>query len=137
MTENQSTETENQTPPVEVEPGEVVGGDALEPTESKANPIRKFVKSGPAFDLSILDEAVTEGNRHDLKPKRDLLVSLVGSLTDDKRRTKIAGVRSDFEKKRVIDTAALDEAVADNTDDADTLKIRNKIRQTIKSLPEK
>ncbi len=123
--------------------GEALGGQELAPVapadvvHSDRNHIRDFMASGPDFDVSILDSAIEDAGRVDLKVKRDLLVGQVDSLSDDKRRKGIAAIRERFEKTRVIDTRALNDVVNGDLDDLDTKIVRNKIRQTIKSLPDK
>ena len=136
MAEEQNP-TDPRPPGPEITEGEAVGGQELLPETVEENVIRRFSKTGPQYNLYIIDEAIANDRRFDLQPKRDVFVKLVGDLSDDKRRTKIAAVREEFEKDRIIRTDLLKEVVTESPDDAETKKIFNKIRQLVKSLPEK
>lgn len=106
-------------------------------TFTKQSRIQRFRRSGPDYNVRLLDQALRLDNRFDIKRYRDTIDDLVDSLSPDKRRTRIAKFKAYYAKNRTLRMRYLDQIVADSPHDAETRRIRNQLRTIIKSLPEK
>lgn len=104
--------------------------DYLQPQD----PVKNFINSGPDYRLSILDNAIKNKRRVDLRYKRNKLEELMGSLTEDGRRLRIVEARELFTEKRIINMTWLRNAVREVPDDKETARVVNKIDSVIKSL---
>lgn len=91
-----------------------------------------FRKSGPHYNVNILDRAVKHG-RADLAPKVKRIERLVRQLPDDKKDTRVAQFVEHFEERRFLDMPLLHEAVKHGR--SGTVKdVRNRLNGVIKSI---
>ena len=96
--------------------------------------ILDFRRSGPNFDVSILDKLISSG-RHDLKPYRDSLDDAVAQIPDDKRSPRFAEFREAY-NSRILEMPILKESAQKGDRDGEALEHQGKIRRIINSLPE-
>ena len=108
-----------------------LNGQVLDVNEVRTRVVR-FKKSGPKFDVGLLDAAIEKGHRSDLRKYVNRIEDAVADLPDDKRRTKLVEFTETFEKKRVLDMPLLREASENAPKVQDVQKRLNSI---IKSVP--
>jgi len=83
------------------------------PKPDHAPRIDNFRDSGPKWDVKILDRALKDGKRVDLKPKIHAIEAAVKGLPEDRKDTRVNQFTDRFEKDRVLDMKLLDDAVTD------------------------
>lgn len=104
---------------------------------TRATRVERFKRSGPVFNVRHLDKAIRKDGRADIKRYRNEIDAAVTELSDNPNRKRIAKVIDQYEDSRELNLPLLDRVVKEFPDDKDTLKVRNALRKTIKSLPDK
>lgn len=123
---------EEQTPPEPIE-SELPTEEAPEPTPAKDQgfELLDFKRSGPEYDLNILDNLV-DNRRGDLKAHRDAIDEAVQNA--DNRSEALSVFKEDFESHRVLNMPVLNEAVLSHQSTA--MDLRGQLWKIIKSLPQ-
>lgn len=100
--------------------------------------IQRFRRSGPAYNVKLLDRAVTEDRRNDLKKPIAEIEDIVNDLAKDNRRKRIVTFREEFDKKRVINIGILKTVIKeDNDPDRSVHRAIVRLHRLIKALPER
>jgi len=111
-------------------------GTDVEPPKPKADHaprIENFRNSGNEWDVKILDRAVRDGGRRDVKPKIKAIEEAVSGLPDDLKDTRVTKFKERFEKDRVLQMSLLNEAVQDGRKTR-VKEQRDLLRAAIKSV---
>lgn len=111
------------------EPEEVV-----EEPEQAAGLFR-FKRSGPNWDLNILDAEIDNG-RKDLTRYRDSIDEVLASIKADKRSPRLAEFKEAYTDGRILEMPILNETVEKGDRGGATLEYRTKLRQILNSIPE-
>lgn len=111
-----------------------LNGEVLDRPDNRTR-VERFRRSGPSYDMQLLEDAITKGHRSDLRPHVRRIEALVDSLPDDKRRTAIQKFKADFAKGN-LRMGLLNEIAGDGSD-REVLEVRNRLRRELKRLPER
>lgn len=111
-----------------------LNGMVLDIPEPKTR-VQKFHKSGPNYNVKLLDKAVDEGRR-DVKDEVRGFDKAVDSLPDDGHKSRVTWFKSYYKEHRVLKMPLLNHAVANGRVD-NVKEVRDEIRRLIKSLPDK
>lgn len=97
--------------------------------------VQVFRRSGPNFNVRLLDRAA-EAGRRDVAYALRRIDEALEELPKDKRRRRIQRFVEDYEEKRILRMTLLNEIVQTTDSDGKVRRVRNKLRQILKSLPE-
>lgn len=97
--------------------------------------VEKFRRTGPNWNLRLLDRAAKAGRR-DIAHKLREIDKTVDTLPNDKRRVRVAQFKKDYSERRILRMSLLNEIVQTSDPDRSVRRARNRLRQTLKSLPE-
>lgn len=127
---------EEQTPPEPIE-SELPTDDGATadasptPVKDQGFELLDFKRSGPEYDLNILDNLV-DNRRGDLKAHRDAINEAIENA--DNRSEALSVFKEDFESHRVLNMPVLNEAVLSHQSTA--MDLRGQLWKIIKSLPQ-
>lgn len=97
--------------------------------------VEKFRRSGPNWNLRLLDDAAKAGRR-DIAHKLREIDKVIDTLSDDKRKVRVAQFKKDYRQRRILRMPLLNDIVQTSDPDRSVRRVRNRLRQTLKSLPE-
>ena len=97
--------------------------------------VKRFKRSGPRFDVRLLDDAIKKGHRSDLRRYVSQIEDAVSDLPDDPHPSRVVNFKKTFAKSRIIDMVELNDAVNKGDRDGIVKQVRNRLNGVIKSVP--
>lgn len=99
--------------------------------------VKQFKAGGPQWDVKLLRDAVANG-RHDVEPQLKQIEALVKDLPDDKGNNSRVDRFTDYYRRTgILHMGLLNNAVNLGDRRGSVMRVRDQLREVIKSLPER